>query len=296
LEGRFLTLAVTPEQEGRTVDVLLRRALFLSGTLIKRAKSLPEGITLDGLSAPANLRVKAGQVLSVFIGDTDAGGVPPVRGPLDIVYEDEDLILLNKQPGAAVHPGPGHHGDTLGNFLAFYYRQQGLTAGIHPVNRLDRGTSGLMAAAKHAYAQERLRSQLHTGDFQRTYLAVCRGVPAPFSGVLDAPIARAEGSALRREVREDGRSARTAYEVLKVHGGRALVRLVPETGRTHQIRVHMAYLGCPLVGDFLYGAEERELISRPALHSHTLSLIHPVTGERLSRSVPLPEDMAALLD
>lgn len=295
LKGRFLELKVTPEQDGRTVDTLLRRELLLSGTLVKRAKSLPEGILLDGLAAWVNLPVKAGQILSVFIGDTDAGEVPPAEGPLDIVYEDEDLILLNKQPGSAVHPGPGHHGDTLGNFLAFYYQKQGITAGFHPVNRLDRGTSGLMAAAKNAYTQERLRAQMHSGGFERTYLAVCRGALPSTPGVVDAPIGRAEGSALKREVRPDGRSARTAYEVLETHGGRALVRLVPQTGRTHQIRVHMAYLGCPLLGDFLYGTEEPSLISRPALHSYTLSLVHPVTGERIFRAVPLPEDMAGLL-
>lgn len=295
MAGRYLTLTVTPELAGRTVDSLLRRELLLSGTLVKRAKMLPDGILLDGAHAAVQLRALEGQVLSVDIADPDAGEIFPVKGPLEIVHEDEDLLILNKAAGVAVHPGPGHFGNTIGNYLAYYYRSNGVTAGFHPVNRLDRGTSGLMTAAKNAYAQERLRAQLHTGDFRRGYLAVCRGVPEPASGIVNAPIGRADDSALRREVRSDGREAVTRYEVLQEYAGRSLVRLELETGRTHQIRVHMAYLGYPLVGDFLYGTEEPALISRAALHSHALILRHPVTGAALSLTAPLPEDMAALL-
>jgi 23S rRNA pseudouridine1911/1915/1917 synthase len=152
-----------------------------------------------------------------------------------------------------------------------------------------------MVAARHAHAQELLKSQLHTGGVRRVYLAVCQGSPQPDRGAVDAPIGREDGSVLRRQVRPDGARAVTRYQVLKAREGRALVRLELETGRTHQIRVHMAHLGCPLVGDFLYGVEDPALIGRTALHSWKLSLRQPLTGEPLAFTAPLPEDMAGLI-
>ena len=193
-----------------------------------------------------------------------------------------------------VHPGPGHFSDTLGNFLVDYYEKTGQEGDFHPVHRLDRGTSGLLVAAKHPHAQEVLKNQLHTPEFRRVYLAVCEGVPDPPSGVIDAPLGPRPGSLMEQMVRPDGRPARTKYGVLRRWGGRALVSLELETGRTHQIRVHMAHIGHPLTGDFLYGAEDRDLIPRPALHSGYLSFRHPITGENMQFSVPLPEDMARL--
>ena len=175
-----------------------------------------------------------------------------------------------------------------------YYEKTGQEADFHPVHRLDRGTSGLLVAAKHPHAQEVLKNQLHTEDFRRVYLAVCEGVPAPPSGVIDAPLGPRPGSLMEQMVRPDGRPARTKYGVLRRWGGRALVSLELETGRTHQIRVHMAHIGHPLTGDFLYGTEDRALICRPALHSGYLSFRHPLTGETMQFSVPLPEDMARL--
>ncbi|MCI6256375.1 MAG: RluA family pseudouridine synthase [Clostridiales bacterium] len=294
---RRLTLTVPPELSGAAVDVLLRRTLRLSGTTVKRAKRFPGGILLDGLPVFVTARAAAGQVLSVLVGDTEEdGGVIPAPGPLSIVYEDGDILILNKAPGVAVHPSPDHFDDTLGNFVSYYYKSTGQTARFRPVNRLDRGTSGLMCVAKHAHAQEVLKAQLHTPAFRRVYLAVCDGTPVPPSGAVEAPIGRAEGSVLRRQVAPDGAPARTRYRVLSVCNGRSLVRLELDTGRTHQIRVHMAHLGCPLTGDFLYGTEDKALIGRAALHSAALSLIHPVTGAAMEWSAPLPADMARLLD
>ena len=162
-------------------------------------------------------------------------------------------------------------------------------------HRLDRGTSGLLVVAKHPHAQEGLKGQLHTPQFRRWYLAVCQGAPEPAAGVIDAPIGPAPGSLMERRVDPAGQRARTHYRVLGTGSGRALVELELDTGRTHQIRVHMAHLGCPLTGDFLYGVEAPELIPRPALHSARLALRHPVTGEDMAWSLPLPEDMARLL-
>lgn len=293
---RWLTLPIGADQAGKPVSTLLRRELGLSAAGVRRAKALLGGILLDGAPVFTNAVARQGQVLAVDVGDA-AGSeqIAPVPGPLTIVYEDQDLVILDKAGGVPVHPSQGHHGDTLANFLLAHYRDQGLTAAFHPVNRLDRGTSGLMAVAKHAHAHEGLQHQLQEGTLRRAYLAVCEGVPVPRRGCVEAPIARAPGSVLKREVNPQGAPARTHYEVLATGRGRSLVALRLDTGRTHQIRVHMASLGCPLTGDFLYGYEDRSLISRPALHSAQLSLRQPVTGQELSFTLPLPEDMARLL-
>ena len=213
---RRLTETIAPGQEGAAVQTILRQGLGLSAAGVRRAKSRPDGILLDGVPVFTNQRVRAGQVLSVVVGDQGGSDqIAPVPGPLAIVYEDEDLVIVDKAGGVPVHPSQGHHGDTLANFLLAYYAAQGLVAAFHPVNRLDRGTSGLMAVAKHAHAHEKLQEQLQNGQLRRTYLAVCEGVPVPRRGCVDEPIARVPGEVLRRQVCHQGAAARTHYEVLR---------------------------------------------------------------------------------
>lgn len=297
MSARYLTLQITPGLAGTEVNTLLRRTLGLSGTVLRRVKWLEDGITLDGERVNVRVRVREGQTLAVRLTDPAPPPEPvPVEGPLDIVYEDADLIVLNKAPGVLVHPGHGHFDDTLGNFLMWHYVQAGEESGFHPVHRLDKGTSGLVVVAKHAHGQEKLKNQLHTGGFRRGYLAVCDGAPPAAAGAVDAPIGRVEGSLTAREVRPDGKPARTHYRVVRSCGPRTLVELELDTGRTHQIRVHMAHIGCPLTGDFLYGTENRALIARPALHSARLELAHPITGKKLAFSAPVPKDMRALIE
>ena len=292
---RRLELAITPELAGVKVDTLLKRHMGLSGTVVRRIKWLDDGILVDGVRVNTRFCPEAGQVLSARLSDPQrSSGIVPAPGQLDIVYEDEDLIVLNKAPGVPVHPGPGHFDDTLGNFLVNYYEKTGQEADFHPVHRLDRGTTGLIVAAKHPHAQEALKHQLHTENFRRLYLAVCEGLPDPIHGTIDAPLGPRPGSLVEQMARPDGKPARTRYGVLRHWGARSLVSLELETGRTHQIRVHMAHIGHPLTGDFLYGAEDQNLIGRPALHSGYLSFLHPLTGEKLQFSVPLPDDMARL--
>ena len=293
---RYLTLNITPGLAGLDVNTLLRRRLGLSGTVLRRIKWLEDGITLDGARVNVRVRAKEGQTLAVRLTDPElTSGVAPIPGPLDIVYEDGDLAVLNKAPGVLVHPGHGHFDDTLGNFLMYHYKITGEESDFHPVHRLDKGTSGLVVIAKHPHAQEKLKKQLHSGAFRRVYLAVCDGAPPALSGMINAPIGQTEGSLMAREVRPDGQPARTRYKVVRPLGSRTLLELGLDTGRTHQIRVHMAYIGCPLTGDFLYGRPDPALIARPALHSAELELAHPVTGERLRFAAPLPADMAALI-
>ena len=294
--SRRLELPIGPELTGIKVDTLLKRHLGLSGTVVRRIKWLPDGILLDGRRVNTRCIPKAGEVLSVRLSDPERrSGIVPAPGPLDIVYEDQDLLVLNKAPGVSVHPGPGHYSDTIGNYLLSYYDSKGEEGDFHPVHRLDRGTSGLLVVAKHPHAQEVLKRQLHTQEFRRSYLAVCMGAPTPRSGEVDAPLGPKEGSLVEQTVCPDGKSARTHYETLTQAGPYALLRLCLETGRTHQIRVHMAYLGHPLAGDFLYGQELPGIISRPALHSAELSFRHPITGAYLHMSQPMPQDMVRLL-
>lgn len=289
----FLTCTVPAALDGATVSTLLRQELGCSGTLIKQVKF--GGLSLDGSSVILSDRAKAGSVLRVQLPEDPPSDIVPVSHPLDILFEDEHLLIVNKPPCVPVHPGPSHHEDTLGNFVTAHYQAQGENHLFRPVNRLDRGTSGLMAVAKHSYAQEILKGQLHSNCFRRVYLAICDNIPQPDSGIIAAPIGRLEGSVIARTVRPDGADAVTHYQVLECCGQRALVRLELETGRTHQIRVHMSHIGCPLTGDFLYGTEQPDLIARPALHSSELSLLHPVTKAPLSFTCPLPNDMKNLL-
>lgn len=296
MKERRLTIQIGDEYAGLSVHHLLRYKLKLSGTLLRRIKWLEDGILLDGARVTTRAVVQQGQELSVRLSDpTSRSGIPPVELPLDIVYEDRDIIIINKAPSMPSHPGPGHWQDSLGNALMAHWEKTDPYADFHPVHRLDKGTSGLMVVAKHPFAQDKLRESLHTGSFQREYLAICEGIPTPPEGIIDAPIGRAPDSIIRRQVNGlDCQQAVTHYRVLETCQARSLIALRLETGRTHQIRVHMAHIGHPLTGDFLYG-QERQDISRPALHSHSLSIIHPVSGSEISFSFPLPSDMLQFL-
>ena len=293
--ARYLQLHITPELAGRTVDVLLRRHLELSGTVIRRIKWLEDGIMVDGKKVTVRYQVTEGQVLSVRLTDPSSANQPvPTEGPLNILYEDEDIVVVNKTPGILIHPSHGHFSDTIGNYLMWHWGQRGEECGFHPVHRLDKGTSGLLIVAKHPHGQEKLKNQLHTGAFRRRYLAVCEGCPVLNQGTVDAPIAPMENSLIAREIHPDGQRAVTHYKVLSSHGPRSLIELELETGRTHQIRVHMAHIGHPLTGDFLYGTEDKALIGRPALHSWQMDITHPITGQTLHFTAPLPEDIEQL--
>lgn len=285
-----LELVVDREQAGRTVKSLLKRELGLSTALTNRLKRTETGLRVNGARVFTNAVLREGDRLAVDLDAAErAAGLTPAPMELDVVYEDEYLLIVNKPapldsiPSSLVRGGP-----SLAAGLLYYL---GNGASVHLVNRLDRGTTGLAAAAKNAYVHDRLRRQLHTEAFRRTYLAVCLGAPEHPEGRIELPIGRAPGSAVRRRTAPDGKPAVTDYRVLAQTGKYSLVELTPLTGRTHQLRVHMAAVGCPLAGDWLYGVEDPELIPRPALHAARMALTHPATGERLRLDAPLPEDM-----
>lgn len=287
---RKLSITVTEAMAGRKVKSILRREFSMPEGLIARVKLRETGITLNGARCRAIDTVRPGDVLTAEVGDESAPSpFKPVNYPLDIPYEDEDIIIINKPAGMASH-GAGEKGDcTVASALAHHLGG----AAFHPVSRLDRGTSGLMLVAKSGYIHDRLRRQLHSENYIREYLLVCSSAPAERSGSIVLPIAREEGHPFKRRVSPDGAPSRTDYEILRTEGGMSLCRARLHTGRTHQIRLHFAALGCPLAGDWLYG-EESPLISRPALHSAYMELTQPLTGERIVLSAPLPADMAAL--
>lgn len=295
---RILTHTVLPEEEGRMVKGILRGSLQLSYTLLKSLKWRENAILLNGQSVHVNAIVHAGDVVSVALSERTPREdlyCENTAAP-NIVYEDEDLLVLNKPAGVAMHPkADDAAAPSLAAMLTGYLGEGSVP---HFVSRLDKGTSGLLIAAKSGYVHDRLRRALHSSELRREYRAVAVGQVTPPRGVIDAPIGRADGSIIRRCVREDGLVSRTEYEVLQTTETErfTLLRLRPETGRTHQLRVHMAYLGHPLAGDWLYGTEDKNLIARPALHSYELWFTQPVTGQEMHFTAPIPQDMQRLLE
>lgn len=293
---RILTHTVLPEEEGRMVKGILRGSLQLSYTLLRSLKWRENAILLNGQSVHVNAIVHAGDVVSVALSERTPREdlyCENTAAP-NIVYEDEDLLVLNKPAGVAMHPkADDAAAPSLAAMLTGYLGEGSVP---HFVSRLDKGTSGLLIAAKSGYVHDRLRRALHSSELRREYRAVAVGLVTPPCGVINAPIGRADGSIIRRCVREDGLVSRTEYEVLQTTERFTLLRLRPETGRTHQLRVHMAYLGHPLAGDWLYGTEDKNLIARPALHSYELWFTQPVTGQEMHFTAPIPQDMQRLLE
>ena len=292
---RTLTYTVCAERDGQPLRNILRGELQVSYSLLKSLKWRENAILLNGSPARVNAVVHTGDSVTVALAERrEPKAVTPCRLALDVVYEDDDLLVINKSANVAMHPRRAEpEAPNVASALAAYL---GDGSAAHFVSRLDKGTSGLFIAAKNGYVHDRLRIALHTDGLRREYRAVALGRVTPERGVVDLPIARADGSIVKRCIRADGMPSRTEYEVLKQSGAFSFLRLVPQTGRTHQLRVHMAALGHPLAGDWLYGTEDKALIARPALHSFELWFTQPVTGEYLHFTAPLPEDMARLAE
>lgn len=289
---RPLTLIIDEFTAGRTVKSLLGHELAASDAHISRLKRRENGILLNGKPCYVTARVQAGDVLSMEIGDEPDGHIVPMAFPLDVRFEDEYLLVIDKPAGIAVHQSTRNPEElTLENAVCAYL---GGNISPHPVSRLDRSTSGLILFAKSGYLHERLRRTHHTGAFIRTYQGIAVGRVEPSSGIIERPIGLAEGSTYRRAVTEGGAPALTEYRILAYSERLTLLELLPRTGKTHQLRVHMASLGYPLAGDWLYGEKNDALIARPALHSCRLKLTHPITGERIALVSGLLDDMRTL--
>lgn len=296
---RTLTYIVTAADAGRAVRSVVPRRFSLGQHAFRRLKLLG-AIRVNGSPVRADYILHAGEVLTVLLPSETSGAAPiPAAPPGDlppsfIRYQDEDLWIVAKGAPLPTLPARSIATDTLREQLSAMLGLHPDAFSYHPVNRLDKGTSGLLCIARHAHAQRLLAAQLHSGSFVREYLAVTQGVPEAPEGTIDAPIARL-GAGARRAVREDGQRAVTHYRVERTGSGRALLRLRLETGRTHQIRVHLSHIGCPIAGDYLYGEPLDTLPGRFALHSAYLHLTQPITGQIVELHEPLPGALLALL-
>lgn len=287
----ILESVVLPADDGRKIKFYVRGAMGVSYGQFASLK-MREGMRVNGVPVHANYILRTGDRVEVAIEETGSSLAEPVAGEVDVRYEDDALMILNKPAPLACQSSSRNAAPALENFLMARY---GAGFVFRPLNRLDKGTSGLMCAAKNAHAYQLMQRTLHTGDYLRQYLAVVCG-RLEGSGVVDAPIAKEDAATVRRVVDfEKGKPAVTRWESQGVFGEYSLVRLTLETGRTHQIRVHMAHLGHPVAGDFLYGTELACLPGRFALHSARIRLTHPMTGEVLEITSPLPEELQNLL-
>lgn len=286
--GIKIKFTVPKDYDGKLVKDFLRKKCEVSASLLTQLKLVENGITNNGKHIRAVDFVKAGDEIILTLPE-DKNEIQPVNLPIDIIYEDEHIIVFNKSPLMAVHPVHGHIDDTLANAAAYYAQSKGELWTFRAVNRLDRDTSGALLVAKNVYS-----SALLPKTVKKKYIAVCEGIITE-GGTVDAPIRFKEGHTIQREVGEGGVRAVTHYKPVKTHNNHTLVEFDLETGRTHQIRVHMSYLGHPLAGDDMYGGSLSH-ITRQALHCGEISFIHPISGEKVEIICPLPKDILEIVE
>lgn len=286
---KIIEVKIDDALHGKTVRYILKNHLMLSTALIRRLKR-ENGVFLNGEVAKNHMTAKGGDTLTARITDGASENIEPTEMPLAILYEDADVIVINKPRSMPTHPSQNHHGDTLANGIMYYFRHETFTFRV--ITRLDRDTSGIVLVAKNPLSAQRLADAMQRGEIEKTYVAAVCGVPKEKEGVIIAPIRRKEDSVILRTVAADGKYAETAYKVEKEKDGIALLHLYPKTGRTHQIRVHMAHIGTPIFGDDLYGAPE--VGEKTRLHCEKITFPHPSTGEKTEVFAPVPSDIEKL--
>ena len=293
--NRNIDYIIDEDSAGLRVEQFLRRNRY-SGQNLSEIKRMPKSILVNGVHYYMRQELSKGDHLQVRSCETqNSEKIPPTKLPLDIIYEDEDLLVLNKPAGMPIHPSLNNYTNSIANALAYYFQSQGKPFIFRCCNRLDRDTSGLTIVSKHLVSGSILSDMTKYREVHREYLAIARGSVTPSEGTIQAPLGRKEGTIIERTVDwEHGEDAVTHYKVVKEANGHSLVSLRLETGRTHQIRIHMKYLGYPLIGDYLYNPD-MEYMTRQALHSHHMEFTHPITGEHMSFTAPLPEDMARVM-
>lgn len=291
---RILTYVISPSHEGQQLLDFLREKGF-SRNILASMKPYKTAILQNGQRGFGRSILHTGDLLQIHVPETeDSSGILPVKMELQILFEDEDILVLNKAADQPIHPSVGNYENTLANGVRWYYQEKGESFVYRCINRLDRDTTGALILAKNPYSAAVLSSQMKQRQIHRTYLAITQGI-LPLQGTIQAPISRAQESAIERTVDfENGESAVTHYQRLLTYTAPdqqtySLVQLNLETGRTHQIRVHMKYIGHPLPGDFLYNPDYR-IIRRQPLHSYQLEFFHPVSGEPMVITAPLPQD------
>ena len=276
--------------DGRKIREYLKEELGLSSRLIRSA-SVDKRIFVNNKAVKMNYILNANDNILIDLMKDETQNIDPENIPIELVYEDEDILVINKAADMPVHPSIGNYDNTLANGVTWYFKEKGQHFVYRCINRLDRDTTGALILAKNPYSAAVLSAQMKQRQIRRTYLAIVQGI-APEQGTIDAPIGRAADSTIERQVDfANGESAVTHYERLATYHSYSLIELHLETGRTHQIRVHMKYIGHPLPGDFLYNPDYR-IIKRQPLHSFQLEFAHPVTRENMCMTAPVPEDFA----
>lgn len=290
-----MKLAYINSSKYSNVKEVLKAEFSMSDRLLLKLKKL-DRIYLNGNVTSVNHLVLENDLIECYLDyEEDNSNIVPTEMPLNIIYEDEAYIVVNKPAGIPVHPSMDHYTDSLSNGIAFYFNQIGLKKKIRPVNRLDKDTSGIVIFAKNEYIQECLVRQMKSKEFIKRYIAVVNGNLDNLEGTINAPIARKEGSIIERCVSETGDIAITHYKVLKRKTDFDIVECILETGRTHQIRVHFAYLGHSLLSDTLYGTSS-SLINRQALHAYEVEFTHPLSKKKVKYITTVPEDLNKLME
>lgn len=276
------------------VKEVLKAEFSMSDRLLLKLKKLDK-IYLNGKVTSVNHPIVENDLIECHLDyDEDNSNIVPTKIPVNIIYEDEAYLVVNKPAGIPVHPSMDHYTDSLANGVIFYFNQIGLKKKIRPVNRLDKDTSGIVIFSKNEYIQECLIKQMKNKQFIKKYIAIVNGNLDNLEGIINAPIARKENSIIERCVSETGDTAITHYKVLKRNDNFDVIECILETGRTHQIRVHFAYLGHSLLSDTLYGVSS-PLINRQALHAYEVEFIHPITKQKVKYIADIPDDFKNIL-
>lgn len=296
IKGSWLEMTVDEQSAGKTIEQILKEDLLISGRMIQRL-TRQKGLFLNRKAPFLKKKVKAGDLVRVLIGDRggEEGALVPEDIPIHVVYEDDEVLVVNKQAGIIVHPIKQGQSGTLANGIAFYWASKGITGKVRPVHRLDKDTSGLILIAKNSYIHQLLDRQLREQQVHRIYWTIVEGKLAEKEGVFREPIAQHPQNPVKRSVIASGEEAITHYRVLEEYSQASLVEVHLETGRTHQIRVHFEHAGHPVLGDTLYG-KSHPLIKRQALHAYQLEFIHPLRGDKMEFVQPVPEDMKELIE
>ena len=285
---------VVQNEKYESIHQILKQELKISSRLLQKLIS-NKYVSLNGTITDTRNPVSIGDIVTVNLDfEEKSENIVPTKMQLDIIFEDEAFLVLNKPAGIAVHPSILHYQDSLSNGVKYYFEEIGLHKKIRPVNRLDLHTSGLIVFAKNEYVQECLITQMRENLFKKEYITIVSGQLENQKGSIQLPIARKPNSIIERCVSADGQEAITDYEVVQSFKDYSVVKCLLKTGRTHQIRVHMSAIGHSLLGDTLYGSSSN-LINRQALHSYNISFVHPITHKKIDLHADLPEDMKLLL-
>lgn len=288
---RIFQYTITSEYENKPIDFYLKSMGFSSQNLIA-LKKMPESIVLNGKWVYTRTILHTGDSLTIHLSESSSSDkIEPVALPFPIIYEDEDILVVNKPADMPIHPSQNNYKNTLANAAAFYFSSQNIPFIFRCINRLDRNTTGLTVIAKHMVSANILGKMVADKTLKREYRALCSGIPPLREGIIEKPIGRLPGSTIERCIDEKyGEYALTHYKVLQTGDDFSYLSLILGTGRTHQIRVHMASIGHPLLGDSLYNCHPDDRIKRQALHSYRLSFLHPITKEPLMFTAPIPDD------